>query len=383
MPVVLQKWDLLITNTLNPLRIDLSSLSAEEVNEIVHLSAVESEEVPKLLIKGMINRPNIRDKHQFVQVHQAMLIRLLNKVFTYQQSQNIGDKAISLFQTISRHLEQVLNFIEDFFSSYFDRRERAPAPYFFVSTGTLCRQLVLLKEKLEESAYVNPELATILVNNFNRYCNGEKTSATYNDLHYQKDLLKELLSEKTPATETSIREVLFYFNFNDDDYVAYLYRRIASQIEEEPTRRERLAFLRMEQKIINQFRTKLNTGFNEAMPALKEQVAQWVGEEISFWEASSISEAVSKTEAEPEDKIITALSVARLALLLRLMVIDKIITNRVVAQMLRITVKMVSTEKVEAISFRSLETKYHNPDRGTISAVKDMLFRWINILNRL
>jgi len=62
---------------------------------------------------------------------------------------------------------------------------------------------------------------------------------------------------------------------------------------------------------------------------------------------------------------------------------DKIITNRVVAHVLRIAVKVFTTLQKENIAFGSLETKYHNPDRGTICAVKDMLFRWINILNKL
>ena len=65
------------------------------------------------------------------------------------------------------------------------------------------------------------------------------------------------------------------------------------------------------------------------------------------------------------------------------MIVDKVITNRIVAQVLRIVVKTVTTLQRENISFGSLETKYHNPDRGTISAVKDMLFRWINILGKL
>lgn len=61
---------------------------------------------------------------------------------------------------------------------------------------------------------------------------------------------------------------------------------------------------------------------------------------------------------------------AKLALLIRLMVIDKIITNRVVAQVLPIAIKTITTLQKENIAFGSLETKYHNPDRGTISAVK-------------
>ena len=381
MPVILQTWGELITNTLNPRKIE--HLSNERIGEIIHQSETESEKVPKLLVDGIVDRDSIRDKQQFVQVHQSMLIRLLNQLFTYQQAEESRQHVLTLYQTVGRHLEHTLNFIEDFFRNYFDRSEQVPASYFLLSTGELGRQLVLLKEKFENSADLDPVLSSILVSNFNRYCNGEKTGATYDELLYQRELLKELLSDKTSASEASIREVLFYFNFNDDDYVAYLYKRLAVQIEDLSNRRDKVVALRYEQKIINQLRTKLKTIFNERMPALKEQVVAWIEEERRFFEMAPATEAPAKTETEPEDKIQTALSVARLALLLRLMVIDKIITNRVVAQMLRIVVKLVSTEKVEAISFRSLETKYHNPDRGTISAVKDMLFRWINILNRL
>lgn len=383
MPVILRKWDELIMNSVNPSRIGFGSLTDNEIEDIIHQSEIEGEKLPKLLIDGIINRINIRDKHHFVQLHQAMLIRLLNKVFTYQQTKGIDEKVLTLYQSISRHLEQALNFIEDLFSNYFDRNEKVPAPYFFVSTSELCRKVVLLKEKLEASTEVNSTLAAILIHNFNKYCNIEKTSATYNELLYQRDLMDELLSNKTLASETSIREVLFFFNFNDDDYVAYLYKRLDALTADLPSRRDKIAALRFEQKTINQLRTKLSIVFNEGMPALKEQVVQWIEEEVKFLEAAPVPETLSGTEAEPDDKIQTALSVAKLALLLRLMVIDKMITNRVVAQVLRITVKTVATLQTGNISFGSLETKYHNPDKGAISAIKDMLFRWINILNKL
>lgn len=381
MPVILQKWEELIAGALS--RLGEADLSEEEITNIIGQSAAFSNGIRNLLVEAVVDRESIRDKQLFVQVHQAILIRLLNKVFECQQTGGQQETAHQAYQAFSLHLEQALNFIEDFFSNYFDRREKAPAPYFYVSTAELCRQVVLLKEKFKKTADVDPALVTILENNFCRYCNGEKSSATYIELAYQRDLLNELLSTKTPATDAGIREVLFYFNFNEDDYVTFLYRKISTDLEEQPTRQENLATLRFEQKIINQYRTKLNTVFNEGMPALKEQVTQWIGEEIRFWEATPVSETGANSDSEPEEKIKTALSVARLSLLLRLMVIDKIITNRVVAQMLRIVARMVSTEKVESISFQSLETKYHNPDRGTISAVKDMLFRWLNILNRL
>jgi len=119
------------------------------------------------------------------------------------------------------------------------------------------------------------------------------------------------------------------------------------------------------------------------MPSLKKQINHWIEEEIKFLETDVIIDKVQKAGHESEEKIQTCLSVAKLALLIRLMVMDKVITNRIVAHVLRTMIKMFTTLNRENISFGSLETKYHNPDRGTINAVKDMLFRWINTLNKL
>jgi hypothetical protein len=51
--------------------------------------------------------------------------------------------------------------------------------------------------------------------------------------------------------------------------------------------------------------------------------------------------------------------------------------------MLRVAAKIFTTLQTDDISFGSLETKYHAPDKATINAVRDILFKWINILNRL
>jgi hypothetical protein len=119
------------------------------------------------------------------------------------------------------------------------------------------------------------------------------------------------------------------------------------------------------------------------MPSLKEQVNGWIDEEVKFLENGNLIEKIENGVAENEHKINTSLSVAKLALLIKLLVVDKIIINRTVAPMLRIIAKLFTTLQREDISFGSMETKYHAPDKATISAVRDMLFKWINILNKL
>jgi hypothetical protein len=383
MPIILQKWDTLINITLNPLNASVRSISDETIESFIAQSELERVNVRNLLIEGVIDRQKIMDKQQYVQIIQAMLIRLLDKLHTYKQLKGLSDKLICLYITVSQHVEDVLNFIEDFFGNYFDRNEKVPAPYLLVSIEELCEQLQHLQENLKLNLKIDRELGEILVSNFKVFCSLKSTGPTYNELLYKKDLINELLSDNVLKSESSIREVLFYFNFNDDDFVAYLFDKFKALTEGFGSSQEKICALRYEQKTMNQLRTKLNCFLSPNMPSLKEQVNSWIEEEIKFLQIEPAFSRPVKTESEIDDKIQTSLSVSKLALLIRLMVIDKIITNRVVAQVLRVVIKTVATTQSDNIGFSSFESKYHKTDKGTVSAVKDMLFRWINILNQL
>lgn len=383
MAILLQFWDSLVSATLNPSKENLGLLSDDEIQTFIVQSEKEQDNVRILMIDALVDKPKIRDKRQYVRINQAMLIRLLDKLYAYEHHKGLNEKILSLYNSIRRHLEETLNFIEDFFSNYFDRNEKVPTPYLTISLEELCRQLEKLKKCTKSHETVNPALINILVNNFNNFCKRKSNGVTYNELMYQKDLMSELLTDRTLNSEVLIKEVLFYFNFNDADFVAYTYQQLTALIEPLFSKAEKITALRYEQKNTNQSISKLSSHLSVYMPSLKEQVNQWIEEEIKFIEADQTIAKPNKSEQEPDEKIHTALSVAKVALLIRLMIIDKIITNRVVAHVLRIMIRTFTTLQKETISFGSIETKYHNPDRGTISAVKDMLFRWINILGKL
>lgn len=383
MPIILEKWEVLINTSLSPLNATKLPTCDKAIKGLIAESEFEREKVRKLLIEGVIDREKIMDKQQYVQVVQAMLIRLLDKLYSYKQTKGLETNLRSVYNTISQHLEEVLNFIEDFFSNYFDRNEKVPAPYLPISFEELSKQLQQLQGRLEVNEAINRELTNILVHNFKAFCSIKSSGPTYNELLYQKGLMSELLSDNVLASESSIREVLFYFNFNDDDYVAYLFNRLIAVTEPYNSNKEKIAALRFEQKTINQLITTLNCYLSPYMPSLKEQVNSWIEEEIKFLQTEPAFSLPTKTAIEDGDKIQTSLSVSKLALLVRLMVIDKVITNRVVAQVLRILIKTVATAQSENIGFSSFESKYHKADKGTIAAVKEMLFRWISVLNQL
>ncbi len=281
MPVILDTWNKLIGTTFNPSNPVLFTLPNESLQTFINQSEEEQEKVRALLIEGVIDKPIIRDKKQYIQVNQAIIIRLLDKIHSYKHCPKVNGKILFLYNSVSEHLENTLDFIEDFFSNYFDRNEKAPATYFNISIKELCKQFEILTKALQSNNNIDHQLENILTNNFNRFY--IKTSgATYNELIYQKELMDELLSDNVLESELSIREVLFYFNFNDDDYLAYLYERLKGLTEILPGKKEKISKLLFEQKTMNQLATKPNRYLSSGMPSLKEQINHWIEEEVKF-----------------------------------------------------------------------------------------------------
>ena len=288
-----------------------------------------------------------------------------------------------MYNGISQHLQGTLDFIENFFGNYFDRNEKVPEPYFTIAKEDLRKQLKRFKITISKQANIDTALINIISDSFNHLLGNEIIAISYIHLAYYKTLLNELQNQKTLHSTKTIIEALHYMSFNEDNFISYEYEWLKQIAEHLPTNKNKIIALRYEQKNINQLPLKLNCCYNPDMPSLKEQINGWIDEEVKYLENVQAPEKAEGKMSEYEDKIHTSLSVAKLALILRLLVIDKIIINRTVAPMLRVAAKIFTTLQREDISFGSLETKYHAPDKATINAVKDMLFKWINILGKL
>lgn len=291
-------------------------------------------------------------------------------------------KVLNLYKGLGNHLQASLDFIEDFFSNYFDKNEKVPIAYLEITKGKIGRRLQKLTFVFNSSC-VDQALTKAIVQSIKHFicCKIDK-SISYADLKYYKLLLDELASQE-PLSTQSVRRTLYQLNFNEYAFIDFESERIHALNETIQSKAEKIAALRFEQKTITQYPEKLNTVYDISMPSLKEQVNGWIDAEIKFLENGNSAEKELKAQIDAGEKINTSLSVAKLALIIRLLVVDKIIINRTVAPMLRVISKMVTTLQKDEISFGSLETKYHAPDKATITAVRDMLFKWINILGKL
>ena len=381
MEMILTKWDKLINETLNPFSQNINTLTDELIKTIIADTEAEKAALKATLIKDIINTTAIKDKEQYVHITQALLIRMLNKIYTYRKHNEVNGTLILLYDTITQSLQLSLDFIEEFFAGHFNQNERVPESYLASCKTIMAKQLMAINLSITANKLIDTQLASVIEQHLQGFINNGQRPVSYLELLYHKDLLRELISEKTMQSTQTLRELLYYLNYNEENFISYEYERLQLITGNLPTKKEQVITLRFEQKTINQLSGKITGCYSLTMPPLKEQVNGWINEEIKFLEAGNFADDLSTIESE--NKIHTSLSVAKLALIIRLLVIDKIIINRTVAPMLRIVARVFTSLQKEDISFGSLETKYHAPDKATINAVKEILFKWINILNRL
>ena len=106
MPIILSPWESLITYTICPSASNLLALTDEYCQQLIYKSELEIEKVRTLIIINIVDKPEIKDKEQFIKLNQALLIRLQDVIFTSRKLVEGNEMVLRLYDTISVHLEQ-------------------------------------------------------------------------------------------------------------------------------------------------------------------------------------------------------------------------------------------------------------------------------------
>ncbi len=324
--------------------------------------------IPPVLMNEFISTSLIFDKEQYIRLVQALLINLSDCLYLEKDE----------FSSVCSQIENTLQFIQDFFYHQFDADSRLTKFYFHQFCGSSKLKLEYWKIKLHD-----PTLIGLL-----EECLADKFSVPENDITYSKiNYIKYLLQEIELATnviaESYVRALFTYNNFNSVCFANYEIQLIQTGVAKLQTYQETISFLQLEQRKIAQQKIKSGIAYDNRQPSLKRQLSDWITEEIRQVELKNKKAGSKDLPLYTESKIQTSLSVAKLAVLIRLMVVDKIIINKSVAPMLRTVTKLFTTLQKEEISFGSLETKYHAPDKNIITNVKDMLSKWLKLIDKL
>lgn len=326
------------------------------------------EYVPSLLMEEFIGNSFVFDKEQYIKLVQALLRNISDEVFENMENHD----------ALCTQIETALGFIQNFFYEYYDFDSRITKFQFKEVSNSLKLKLDYLLLRID-----NCQLLQVFHQAVTEQCNLQNNGVSYRQFVYLQNLIQEIETGSASVSENTIRNLLYYNNFNSICFVEYEIDLIKAQAENAESDLAAISFLQQQHNLISQLRTKTATGFDNNKPHLKKQIAEWITEEIKYIQQKSKRASDNNLLIDPELKIQTSLSVAKLAVLIRLLVVDKIIINRTVAPMLKTVSKLFTTLQKDDISFGSLETKYHAPDKATINMMKEIMQKWVGILGKI
>lgn len=323
---------------------------------------------PSVLMDEMNSNNFQYDRANYTHLLQALLTNISDAVF------DKSEEHLELCQL----LENNIQFLQNFYYEYFNTESRLTMYAF--SQFTECYQLKIdyWKIKLPGSS-----LLLVFEDCFAKKLEATEDVLTYKKLSYLKNLLQQVETATIVLSENYIRDLLIYYNFNSTYFIEYETEKLKEKIIDCTSNAEMTANLQTEFARIENVKTKLGCSYHASEHSVKRQLQDWVIAEIKKMELQDRKAADKDLQIDAESKIQTSLSVAKLAVLIRLLVADKIIINKSVAPMLRTVARLFTTLQKDEISFGSLETKYHAPDKNTINIIKEMLQKWVALTGKL
>lgn len=362
------RWYNLFTNTSNHAFADPSLFPVPSQSATFLAFQKELEIIPSLIIEEFSSTNKLNGDIQYIRLVQALLVNISDELFNKKSEAEI----------VYEEIEKALLFLQNFFYQNFDRHYRLTQYNLRQYHQQLYLKLDYWKIKLN-----NSPLTDAVKESIEDKMNIGDNTLTFHQKEYLNAMFNRIESARSVLTETFLREMLLCHNFNSLPFAEFEIEAIQRKMRDGFTYDQIIELLYEELKSINKLKWKAGVYFEQDLPSLKQQLNNWIVQEIKNHEAIKYQKPGKEFVLEIDSKIQTSLSVAKLAVLIRLLVVDKIIINKSVAPMLRTVAKLCTTLQKDEISFGSLETKYHAPDKATLNIMKEMMQKWAGLTAKL
>lgn len=323
---------------------------------------------------------------RYIQFHQQELIRILDRILKDKQPRLHSDRKIAL---ATQAVEELLDFIERHFTRYFDQNTKAPDSYISVAGTEVVKAEAAITGRLTDAG-ADPLLIELMTAPLRKFIEQiPQRRITYRKIIFVKEVQKELHRQfeqnlTAHQLDSELRRALLYLNYNSLRYFGYYTDYINTQVAGIETPRERFDRLSYILKIINQTPVKPAVAYNTMMRPLKEQLVDWLAEEIAYLER--IYHLNIKPEHQPlklqdDFKIKLEMSVPQIAFLLRIFVETKTIHNKNVSDLIRFFSRTCQTKRLESISYESFRVRYYNIEDSTRKSVRSVLLSLVDYIN--
>jgi len=327
-----------------------------------HLGCINLSHTLSLYISSVKSLSEIKEQHQHI-------------IQNYFQLQN--------------KVHEITCFIEENFASYCDLLRPASAHMHSCSLTGLglrflkCKQI--LQQRSQDRVLLN--IAFSLAEKF--FSDNSLTISNYSRFIYLKEYvshLERIVSSTCKNDDVSgkLVQILLLLNYNKFSFIDYLTENLKEQVNEIESVCEKISEWNIHLKRFKQLQHLPHYALFVNGPSVKKIMIRNIKEEINCLKAKETNEIASPSHTNTcqltEERLLTSLSVAQLALFVRLLLDAGIIETRNQSSLLKKIAAIIQTPKTTSISEESLRSKFYSPQNTSIIIIKEHL---LNMMNKL
>jgi hypothetical protein len=321
----------------------------------------------------------------FVQFHEHAIIRLAGCLTRYVPPTKIHRPSRTDTAILCHHLyvglQDLLSFIAQHYSRYFDREAWIPESYHAIVITEFTKSITPLRHALLSKGF-SEALVSHALSPYEEFVN--ERSSKYHRVIYLKQLKHELLNlarQQLPgkSDDVPLMWTLFDMNFNSVTYYEYLTERIRAYHETTDDFSERIGALTLAIKLMQQRIPKQGYAFDPESLSIRDQLIQWSQLELNYYlqKVSNSSKTIEASANQTDVRVKLDLSVAQLAYFIRLFIEEGLLDQNNITPLIRKIAGVFETKRSDTISAKSLENRYYNVELGTRQSTRTILTNMI------
>lgn len=367
------EWlDSLILEKFNPKKTIFDKLSDTDLASISDNVIDESQKIQVQIKNEIFSLRRKRQIRLLVRKYHSTLIFLLDTIIENQKNESFKvPKFSKIIDTIIRSLDELLCFVENRYSYYLNLDEKVPVTYLMVSKKELLLKISKLKKRADFMGFDKKSIGIIIETLLSSIQSETAFKATYRQILYQRELLKNidlLVIEKTESDLFScLDELLISLNFNSPQYIHSILERISFKVKVQDFGND-VNDLLFYYKEFNQLYSNEKVMFDPCRQNIRYVLDNWFAYEIAYFESKvkltsfESNLKVSDKMSVVDDKIECVLSTDQMGLILRATDESRIVKAKSMTQVFKTIIPYLSTPFKKDLSYQSVRSKSYNAE---------------------
>jgi hypothetical protein len=273
------------------------------------------------------------------------------------------------------YLEKLQIFIEKESRNYVDVNKQVPYKTLLVKEFQIIDKLNWVQSQLLEMNMSDDLRKMAFIPLLKMATTNIQDKISYCEFNYCTEYIEELsrkFEHNKEVEEANLEEWLLDLNYNSLDFFDFVTDRIISSMENQESDIEKIGILYHLLKSYNQRPARRLAKLNQNLPCIKDQIINWIDEEIEYLTRKKKLEA--NKNVEPTIKIKTSFSVKQLCYFFYLLVQCGILLPKNHTDIFRFISNNFKTDKIDKIAYQSAKNNFYAAESAVVAFVRSKIF---------